>query len=433
MGMPEAEEHIPSIREEQMRMYEQYEVEEEAEYDELNFGVLDHVKRSFIPHNLRSPDCVLEHEVYGYHPHWFGPAYFENYDFSLLSTFCYFSYELSPSTGGYKTIHNWKSTRSIDLAKEAGCKVELSVTNFGGYNNARFLRNETAWAKLASNLIMLLNMRDADGVNIDFEHVRHADSERFTAFVKYLKERMDFERPGMRITVALPALNYNRTYNVAALDPYVDLFIIMGYDYHYSDSKHAGPVAPLEGYVSLKSTLDHYLGFGIDRSEIILGVPYYGREWKTRSGSVPSMANAYLSSPTYAMLKDRYYQRYTERWDNKSSSPYFVRGSTGDLKQCWHENAKSLQKKYDLALQSNIGGVGIWALGYDNGYIDLWELLENNFMDCTPKGNTKAQPAGDRSLYERLLEMYEGWEQKTPKQFFIKQKARLDGRAFFVC
>ncbi|MGE3801987.1 MAG: hypothetical protein AB7H80_13280, partial [Candidatus Kapaibacterium sp.] len=30
-------------------------------------------------------------------------------------------------------------------------------------------------------------------------------------------------------------------------------------------------------------------------------------------------------------------------------------------------------------IQNELGGVGIWALGYDNGYTELWELLGMKF------------------------------------------------------
>ncbi|MFT4678625.1 MAG: spore germination protein YaaH, partial [Chitinophagales bacterium] len=40
---------------------------------------------------------------------------------------------------------------------------------------------------------------------------------------------------------------------------------------------------------------------------------------------------------------------------------------------------KSLSIKYDWIKKNKIGGVGIWALGYDNGYPELWNLLTEKF------------------------------------------------------
>ena len=36
--------------------------------------------------------------------------------------------------------------------------------------------------------------------------------------------------------------------------------------------------------------------------------------------------------------------------------------------------------KFNIEIKKNkIGGVGIWALGYDNGYPELWDLLTDKF------------------------------------------------------
>ncbi|MDD3662208.1 MAG: hypothetical protein PHG63_04050, partial [Candidatus Dojkabacteria bacterium] len=35
--------------------------------------------------------------------------------------------------------------------------------------------------------------------------------------------------------------------------------------------------------------------------------------------------------------------------------------------------------KYDFVLGRNLGGIGIWALGYDNGRSELWSTLQSKF------------------------------------------------------
>ncbi len=36
-------------------------------------------------------------------------------------------------------------------------------------------------------------------------------------------------------------------------------------------------------------------------------------------------------------------------------------------------------KKYDQVLRRNLAGIGIWALGYDDGYTELWDLIAVKF------------------------------------------------------
>lgn len=397
------EENSPSIRAEQASFYT--DTIKEQEVDWFNFKWTDFLKTSFMPPKSRDASCRLDKEVYGYHPHWFGPDYYLNYDYSLLSTFTYFSYELNPYTGGYKTIHDWENTRAVDLAKAAGCKVDLCVTNFGGANNNRFLNNPKAWSNLATQVAQLLNLRQADGVNLDFEQIRFADKEKWIRFVHQFSAELKRIRPRTRISIAVPPVDEKLIYDIAAMASAVDLFIIMGYDYHYSNSKQAGPVAPLDGYISLRSTLSHYLAMGVHPEKLILAVPYYGREWQTHGSSVPSNTKAYLRAPMYKDIKNRYYGRYTPKWDNRAASPYFVKGAAQDMVQCWFESDKSLCQKYDLVMQQNLGGVGIWALGYDNGYADLWTLLEEKFMQCNGTSSSKRQPS---SVYQRIVDYYYG-------------------------
>lgn len=404
----EQQEEYTSIRQEQMDFYAQFNTETETEYDSINFNVLDYVKAEFTPRSFRPGNCQLTREVYGYHPHWLGADFYNNYDYSLLSTFSYFSYELNPYTGHYKTINSWKTSNSISQAQLAGCKVELCVTNFGGSRNARFLRNRKAWATLAVNLMELLDFRNADGINIDFEHIYRADKYNFTQFIHYLYDRFANERPGTRITISIPALNNYGVFDIQALANYVDFFVIMGYDYHYSNSKHAGAVAPKEGYLSQRSTIKNYLNTDVSPSKFVLAVPYYGREWRTMSSRVPSNTTAYIQAPTYAQIKDHYEQKYTVKWDEKTSTPYVVRGSNSNVRQCWFDDENSLDEKYDLALEYNLRGVGIWALGYDNGYYNLWGLLEEKFMKCAP--NSGNLPNADNNTEQQKSIYLQMWE-----------------------
>ena len=43
------------------------------------------------------------------------------------------------------------------------------------------------------------------------------------------------------------------------------------------------------------------------------------------------------------------------------------------------ENQESLKIKYELVHKYGLKGVGIWALGYDGGYQELWNALEEKF------------------------------------------------------
>jgi len=43
------------------------------------------------------------------------------------------------------------------------------------------------------------------------------------------------------------------------------------------------------------------------------------------------------------------------------------------------DDSKSLKIKYQFAKEKNLAGVGMWALGFDDGKHELWNLLNLEF------------------------------------------------------
>lgn len=379
-----------SARQQQIAFYKQFAFASEAQYDSLNrimYG--EGVKGGSTSGKgvQKSGSCTLNRQVYGWHPYWNGASVYENYDFSLLSTFSYFAYELNPSTGSYYDIHYWKTTNSITLAQEAGARVDLCVTNFGTTPNITFLGNQTAWHRFADSLIVLLNYRNADGVNIDFEGMPGSQRNNFTNFISYLRNRLNADRPSTTISIALYAVDWTNVFDITALNPLVDAFIVMGYDYHYSADSQAGPVSPLYhgtrwGTYTLSRTADTYLTQGVTPAKLLMGIPYYGYDWKTETTNIPAATIDNADTRTYSYLRNNFFGTYTRQWDLHSFSPYFSYTSGGNTRQCWFEDEQSLAARYDMVLNRQMGGIGIWALGYDNGYPELWNLIEEKFTDC---------------------------------------------------
>jgi spore germination protein YaaH len=330
--------------------------------------------------------CLLKKVVFGWYPYWNGTAYTE-FDFSLLSDVAYFSYEVDAATGNYKSIYNWKTTPLIDLARAAGTRVSLAVTLFAGHKT--FLENSVSRQTLIDSLVSLVKLRNAQGVNIDFEAVPSSQRNNLASFMKDLGTRFHADIPGSVVSIALPSVDWNKSFDVVSMLPYVDLFLIMGYDYYYSGSSRAGPVAPKNNgtvwtpYDATRS-VRYYLQTGIPNNQLCLGVPYYGYEWAT--------ADSLVNSSTTGKGSTRLYKDAVSMasgagrlWDRNASVPYYQYHNGSAWYQCWYDDAYSLGYKYDLVNTYNIAGIGIWALGYDRSKQDLWNMLREKFTSC---GNT---------------------------------------------
>ncbi|MEM9024479.1 MAG: glycoside hydrolase family 18 protein, partial [Bacteroidota bacterium] len=51
----------------------------------------------------------------------------------------------------------------------------------------------------------------------------------------------------------------------------------------------------------------------------------------------------------------------------------------GNQEQWWFETPENLNTKYQWVREQQMAGVGIWALGYDNGFDNWWQVLRDNF------------------------------------------------------
>ncbi len=95
------------------------------EYYNINIpAVMDHS-------NSRSA-CNLNKMVFGWHPYWQN-GFEANYDWDLISDFCYFNYDVDPATGNATSTHNWATANSVDTALARGLKVHLCVTLFSDH------------------------------------------------------------------------------------------------------------------------------------------------------------------------------------------------------------------------------------------------------------------------------------------------------------
>jgi hypothetical protein len=92
----------------------------------------------------------------------------------------------------------------------------------------------------------------------------------------------------------------------------------------------------------------------------------------------------------YAECQDAAAQ-YGMNWESSSETPYWYDGSH----QGWYSNRDSLQLRIEYALDEGLSGVGFWALNYDDGDQDLWDMIRAKTTDeepllDTPTGATRA-------------------------------------------
>ena len=356
--------------------------------------------------SMKSPRIlILEKTVFGWHPFWMKESY-ESYNFSLLSVVAYYSYELNPNDGGYTSIHDWETTKLVERAHQDSCKVLLSVSNIGRENNANFLDNRAAQRNCRNQLITLIKDKGADGIHIDFEGIPNSHRDDFTHFILDLDADLKRYSPQAFLSVSIPALDIEKAYDIHELKNQVNLFVITSYEFYGSNTSTAGPIASMSGgeywwQFGLEEAVGQYLDHGIAPNKLLLAIPYYGGEWITTEHGLPTKSRKFKEYLMYRDIKKRRRIPYNEP---ASKSAYIRYPDTKDNRhQIWFEDSLSLSQKYTWIKEKKIGGIAIWALGYDNGYTDLWEVIDLQFSKKAPK--TKAVST---SWYRRLLSYVAG-------------------------
>lgn len=339
-------------------------------------------------YNQQKSNCTLNKVVYGWHPYWVGSAY-NNYDWNLLSHFSFFSYEVNPNTGDPYSTHGWATSSAVDSALANGVKVTLCVTLFGGSGLTTFLTNSVAKQNLINNLINLVQTRGAHGVNIDFEGLPASQKTNFANFMVDLSNQMHTAIPGSEVSTVLYAVDWSNVFDFSIMEPAVDHYICMGYAYYYQGSSNTGPCDPLYHFGStynytLSKTTTYYIDKGCPPEKFVMGLPYYGYEWPTSSLTIPSSTTGSGSAKTFAQVMNNSSGNYSvanHTWDADSYTDIYAFNSGGN-KQCFITLENGFRKRLEHMNQAGIAGIGIWALGYDNGYSELWNALEDYFTDC---------------------------------------------------
>ncbi len=362
--------------------------------------------------------------VYGWHPYWAGTYAHLNYDYNVLTHIAYFSYEVDTATGSYTTLRGWDTTPLIEYAHQRGVKVMLTVTNFGSERNRKILTDTTKQWTLINTVIAQLKARNGDGVNFDFETVPAAMKANMVGFCRRAVRGIKAELPLAEISLATPAVNWSDGWDLGALAGICDYLIMMGYNYYWSGSTTAGPVAPLDGenYDVTRSIQEDYLDEGVPPSRLLLGVPWYGYDWPVSSSARKAtttgtgVSKTYITTVQMALI-------HGKTFDSEPSVPWTSYQEGAQWRQMWFEDSLSLLRKANHAKKKSLAGVGIWALSYESGRSEIWNGLKAVIAGTVSSDGNPALPGTGGS--EILSLVPNPVSDKALVSFFIARQGRM--------
>jgi len=212
--------------------------------------------------------------------------------------------------------------------------------------------------------------------------------DELVRFVQELKAEVP------EVTLATPAADWNGSYDYRGLQGASDGLFIMAYDYSWSGG-NPGPVSPLEGQdfgiIDLQWTLQDYRDAGALDEDLILGLPLYGRGWNTTNTHLPGTSTGGSWSEVYTDAVDLGIA-HGRHMHTASATAYTFPSSK---KQVFWDDAATLADKIAWAKDEGVGGVGFWALTYDDTDAVLWREIDQLTHEdpALPAGPTLAPPS----------------------------------------
>lgn len=339
--------------------------------------------------------------VYGFLPYW-NFKFADELDFSGLTHLAMFglSYNLDGSIKtrestyqepGWRNLNSDQAQSIMTRARDQGAAITLTMTAFENQIIETILTNPEARGKCIDETVTYVSTNNYDGINLDFEYVGTPTQEirlALTDFALELNDQLKSSNPQAHFSVSVYAdsADNNRLWEIDALGEIVDHIVIMTYDFHRPSSSTAGPVAPMFGAGSLwQHDIVSLLSRHFERNsshKLLLGIPFYGYEWRTQTNSYQSQTvSGTGQTASYRRVKDILNSEpdIQVNWNNQALSPWFNYTRNELNYQIYYEDTRSLGFKYDLVNQTEMGGIAIWALGYEGQNPEIWQQIKAKF------------------------------------------------------
>ena len=261
---------------------------------------------------------------------------------------------------------------------ECGGRNILGVKLFDDNKIDVFINSDEARKTFVEELRVLVREDGFDGVNIDFEYQGNSVAVLGGDFVEFMEELKMADLGELSLDIFVNTILKGSTEQILGLMESVDYVIVMAYDFHRPGMDFAGPVSPIRSVAGERSVwelVERVVVMGLPRKKMIMAFPLYGYEWKTETIDFGArVKRGWWALASYKRMKEFSVGRW--QWDEKSMTPWLVYEEDGEIRQIYYENLESLKRKFSLVKNSQWGGVGFWALGYEGNYGDVWVELK---------------------------------------------------------
>jgi chitinase len=260
---------------------------------------------------------------------------------------------------------------------------------------------ETTRQNFAASCVEFIQEYEFDGVDIDWEYpvaggssgnyYSPDDAENFVLLLEELRSQLD-DAGDYLLTVATPAgPDKIANHDLAGMEPYLDWFNIMTYDFHgpwggegdavtghlsalyYQENDPLPP--PYNTSFNADAAVQAYLSEGVPADKIQLGIPFYGRGYNGVSDVNNGLYQTWTSPCWFGTWENSVFDYYDLRQNYEDSNGY-LRYWDNEAKSAWlyssqsqvmitYEDAYSAMEKADYVCDNELGGVMFWEFSAD--------------------------------------------------------------------
>jgi len=320
-------------------------------------------------------------EIVGFLPYWLLKSADKDYS-KYITTLTYFGLALN-NDGSVKKLNNpqeeepgWTSLKTYSVTPKYKNSL-LVISGDDGVIGDMIADPVTSANNLITDVAPIMKDKGFTDLNLDIESFMTAsDSARanFTKFVSTVTNQVKAQNLGTVTLDLIPiSLVKSDIYDAHALGAIVDRVVLMTYDYHYTGSFTSGANAPISGAgVTLEYDTETAVKEALKimpANKILLGIPLYGYEWETvdsasESATIPGGSSIASSSRVADILAGC--ASCSAQFDAVAREPYLIYPENNYFNQIYFENEASMKEKIILAQKYHLGGVALWALGYED-------------------------------------------------------------------
>ncbi len=353
---------------------------------------------SLLPFRIQTSSSVLinpispKKTVIGFLPYWLLDK--ASYDYSkYITTLTYFGLRIdtdgtilkltSPTQEepGWNALSSGKADAFLQNALEKHVKLSLLVSSGDNDSINQLVSNPINHAK---NLIdsvspILIKYRFSD-LNLDIEYTQMASPAARTNFSDFVKNVRRYLPSQFTLTVEISGNDVIKPYLIdpKEMGKIADNVVLMAYDFHSPSSFVSGPVAPIGGAgimseYDVTSATEKAIA-QIPNAKLILGIPLYGYEWETlsplpRSADIPNSGVVASNRRAEELLSTCTNCEVHTDTDAMEKYITYYDSSTGTYHIIFYPDQSSTISKINLANNLDLGGIALWALGYEGNTI----------------------------------------------------------------